>query len=42
MYNSYYFKDNTLYHKFDDENKQKNINIIKKIKNYFKKNLFKK
>lgn len=42
MYNSYYFKNDKLYHKFDDENKDKNINIIKKIKNYFKKNLFKK
>jgi len=42
MYNSYYFKDNTLYHKFDDENKEKNINIIKKLKIILTKILFKK
>jgi hypothetical protein len=38
MYNSYYFQNNTLYHKFDkNDNKiktnKKKINIVKLLKN---------
>lgn len=36
MYNSYYFENNTLYHKFDNKIKsnKKKFNIVKLLKNF--------
>lgn len=39
MYNSYYFQNNTLYHKFDKKdnkikNNKKKFNILKLLKNF--------